>query len=182
MRHAAALLVILLAAACASRPPSTAHAHSKHVGLYVGYSGARWEQDFDVTSGYCDRATIGTLVHYGTGGLLAPGTTQRENRASATLIGAGVGDLVGRKVGEQIDEGDRACLGHALELGRAGKHVVWDNTLTGVHFELVPDDGHSDIAGLCRGFKLKARTDLGKSKRHGTACERSPGLWQMTRL
>jgi len=180
MRHCAPLLV-LLATACASHGPAT-QPPIKHVD-YVGYSGAHWPQDFDVSSGRCDRAAIGgAVLGTGTGVLLTHSNVPRDNRASATLIGAKVGALVGRKVGEAIDDGDRACLGHALEIGRAGRRVAWDNPVTGVHYEIVPDEGHSDIAGLCRNFKLKARSALGKSKRHGTACERSPGLWQLSTL
>jgi len=182
MRYLAPLLATLLATACASHGPTAARP-AKPVNLFVGYSGARWPQDFDVLAGRCDHTAIGgAVLGTGTGVLLTRSDVPRDNRASATLIGARVGDLVGRKVGEHIDDADRACLGHSLEIGRAGKKVAWDNALTGVHYEIVPDEGHSDIAGLCRSFKLKARSVLGKSNRHGTACERSPGLWQLSTL
>ncbi|HUK00869.1 MAG TPA: RT0821/Lpp0805 family surface protein [Steroidobacteraceae bacterium] len=149
---------------------------------YLGYSGAHWDKDYQILSGHCDRAAIGAVFDGAGGSVLGARAERRENRAAATVIGASMDQLVGRKVGTELDAGDRACIGHTLEIGKAGKHVAWDNLASGVHYQVTPEDARTDIAGLCRRFKVVAVGATGKSKRHGTACEKSPGLWQLTRL
>jgi surface antigen len=155
-------------------------AGSPHPDYYVGYTGTRWQQDYDVTSGRCNRAAIGASFAIPAGEMIGPRTAGRDNRAAATLIGARVDSLVAPKVGRELDDGDRACVGHALEIGKPGHRVSWDNA--GVHYDLTPDEGHNEIAGVCRDFKLVARGSSGRSKRRGTACQKGPGLWQLTTL
>jgi surface antigen len=184
MRQGLTLIVAALIVASPGSPAGEAsHASSgtPHKDFFVGYSGTRWERDYDVLSGRCDREAIGAFGP-APGALLGASFAPRENRAAATLIGAALDSLVAGKIGQVLDTGDRACLGHALEIGRAGHRVVWDNPATGVHYEIVPDDGHTDLGGFCRNFKLVAAASSGKSKRSATACEKGPGLWQLSQL
>ncbi|HTV51678.1 MAG TPA: RT0821/Lpp0805 family surface protein [Steroidobacteraceae bacterium] len=175
MRHRLPTLIVLLAAAgtallgCASRA-------AKPPPLYPGVSGIRWTQDFGIHKGHCDRAAISTrTVNY-----TLLGAEDRDNRGAAMLIGATIDDLVAGKLGYDLDGGDRACLGEVLEIGRAGRRVMWDNLATGVHYEVTPAREHEEIGGLCRRFKLLAVANTGKSKRHATACEKGAGLWQLS--
>jgi surface antigen len=178
----AAALVVAWSPGSPADPAVRSSSGTKHPDFFVGYSGTRWERDYDVLSGHCDREAIGVVFGHPAGAMLGASFAPRENRAAATLIGATLDSLVASKVGQILDAGDRACLGHALEIGRAGRRVVWDNPATGVHYEMVPDDGRSDFGGFCRDFKLVAAASAGKSKRHGTACEKGPGLWQLSQL
>jgi surface antigen len=181
MSHRMPFLVASFAAAIVGFPALGDGAdRGKHPEYYLGYSGTHWPQDYAIMSGHCDREAIATFADPHAGVLSS--RSPRDNRAAATLIGASVEDLIGSDLGREIDDADRACLGHVLEIGRSGRRVVWDNAATGVHFEMVPDDGHSQIAGVCRDFKLAARSSSGKSKRHATACQHGPGLWQLSQL
>lgn len=176
MRHRLPALIALLVVAttaltaCASHKPKPAR-------LYTGVSGIRWTSDFGVASGHCDRAAISTRTVNRT----VLGNEDRDNRGAAMLIGATIDDLVAGKLGYDLDGGDRACLGHVLEIGRSGRRVVWDNFATGVHYEVTPQSEHDEIGGLCRRFKLVAVANTGKSKRKATACEKGAGLWQLSR-
>jgi surface antigen len=152
-------------------------AGTRQPSYYLGYSGTHWERDYAVSSGHCDRAAIVEMA-----GTPIGTHVTHDNPAAATLIGTGVRTLIGGRLAREIDDGDRACLGHTLEIGKSGRRVVWDNLESGVHYEIVPDDGHNEIAGLCRNFSLLAKASSGKSKRRGTACQKGPGLWQMIEL
>jgi surface antigen len=169
----AAFLATAWAAAAVGRQPDSD---------YVGCSGFRWPSDFAVLSGRCDREAIGGVLRPTGATAIGVHPDTHQNRWTATLIGASVSGLIARKMAREIDDGDRACLGHTLEVGKPGRAVVWDNSTTGVHFEMVPQDGRNEIAGLCRDFKLWARTGSGHSERRGKACEKAPGLWQLSRV
>jgi surface antigen len=169
---AAGLAAALGLAGCASHPA--------HPAFYVGYSGTHWDRDFDVQSGRCDYPSIEAAIA-GSGGLdAAPAGTRRP--VGAMLVGDRIDTLLSRKIDRELDPGDRVCLGYALELGRSGKRVRWVNADSGVRYQVIPYEGHVEIAGDCREFKLIARTSERKSKRRGTACQKGPGLWQMSRL
>jgi surface antigen len=180
--HMARPAPFFIAAVVAAAWAATASAGSARPDFYVGYSGTHWQQDYDVMSGHCNRQAIGASFAIPAGEMIGPRTAGRDNRAAATLIGASVDGLVAPKIGRELDEGDRACVGHALEIGKPGHRVSWDNAATGVHYDLTPDEGHNEIAGMCRGFKLVAHGSTGHSKRRGTACQKGPGLWQLTSL
>ncbi len=174
-RSFALAATVLLAAATVG---AVAADRARPARAYVGYSGIRWPQDFQVMSGHCDRDAISTRTRNRT----AFGTQDRDNRGAAMLIGATIDDLIGGPLGRELDAGDRACLGHVLEIGKSGRRVVWENALTGVHFEVTPGAPRDEIGGACRTFKLVAEANTGRSKRQATACEKGAGLWQLTRL
>src|SRR5690554_2851533 len=65
-------------------------------------------------------------------------TADREDRTVATIVGAIARAVIGNWIGRKLDEADRACIGHALELGKAGQRVLWTNKSSGVQYELIP--------------------------------------------
>jgi surface antigen len=181
-------LTLLMGAALAvatsalADPPKHAPAHGwrkKHDADYVGYTGEHWERDYDVLSGRCNRQAIGAVVGGVVGGSIANRVADPENRAVATLIGAAIGALVGGKVGHELDEADRGCFGHALEIGEAGRRVVWINEATHVRYELSPGEGRDRNGASCRTFTITAVDGRDKSSRSGLACRTQPGAWQI---
>jgi len=163
-------------------PPSWAPAHGwrkKHDPYYVGYSGTKWEHDYDVSSGRCNREEIGAVLGGVVGGVIGSQVGSRDNRTVATIIGAAVGALLGAKIGRDMDDGDRACFGHALEIGSAGRRVVWDNPSSGVHYVLVPGAGTRSRETVCRDFTLYASREENRWSRKGRACQSDPGVWKI---
>jgi hypothetical protein len=69
----------------------------------IGHAGARWSTNQGIGAGHCDRDAIE-----------APNT----------------GLLLSTRLGGRLDERDRRCLGHVLELGTAGQQVGWTNATT----------------------------------------------------
>jgi surface antigen len=182
---AAQVLVVLLAgawiASAAADPPAHAPAHGwrkKHEGAYVGHAGAEWDNDYEIASGRCNRDAIGAVVGGVVGGVIANRVSE-ENRAVATVIGAAAGALIGRKIGAVLDERDRDCVVHALDIGAPGRLVVWSNVVTGVRYELAPGADRVRNGSVCREFTLAAAGHGEQSSRRGLACRSRAGQWQV---
>lgn len=163
-------------------PPAHAPAHGwrkKHDPHYVGYTGTSWERDYEVSAGRCNREEIGAVLGAVAGGAIGSKVGSDGNRTVAILIGAAVGALIGAKIGRELDEGDRGCFGHALEIGRAGQRIVWDNPVTHVSYALTPGEGRRGSDGVCRDFTLLATRGKERSQHTGRACQSSVGVWKI---
>jgi surface antigen len=174
-------LVAAWSASALAQPPAHAPAHGwrkKQQSHYVGYSGRHWERDYGIVSGRCNREAIGTVVGGVVGAVIASRVAE-ENRAVATIIGAAAGALLGNRIGHRLDEKDRSCFGHALEIGEAGRPVMWTNESTGVRYELSPGRGRDRNGATCREFRMVAVAGRQKSSRRGLACQAQPGVWQV---
>lgn len=186
MRACCVLLVSALATvwslAALADPPAHAPAHGwrkKHDPYYVGYTGTRWERDYDVASGHCNREEVGAVLGGVAGGVVGSKVASADNRVVGIIIGAAAGALIGARIGRELDAGDRGCFGHSLEIVRPGERVMWENRSTGVRYTLVPGAGRTEGSSPCRDFVLEAVAGTGKSKRSGRACQQSPGVWQV---
>lgn len=188
MRKACALLVALIAfsfvAETLADPPPWAPAHGwkkkhgKRERYYIGYSGAEYYRDLDIPSGRCDREKVGAVLGGVVGGVIGNEVGGRDDRVVATIIGAAAGALIGAQIGREMDERDRACFGHSLELGATGHRVVW--VANGVRYELVPGDGSRKKDKVCRNFTLIAiGSHDNRVDRRGKACQSRPGVWEL---
>lgn len=162
-------------------PPSHAPAHGwrkKHDPYYVGYTGRQWERDYGIVDGHCNREAIGTVLGGVVGGVVGSQVADGDDRAVAIVLGTVIGAVIGRQIGRNMDERDRACVGHALELGKDGQKVRWLNDATGVTYVLTPSGG-GQAAGSCRNFELQisraGKTEVQPSR----ACRTGDGTWQM---
>jgi surface antigen len=186
MRSPISLLLVTLAAALTSTlaladPPSHAPAHGwrkKNDPGYVGYTGTAWPRDYGITTGHCNREEIGAVLG-GAAGAVIGNRSSEEHRVVATILGAAAGALIGGAIGRELDEADRGCVGHALEMGEAGRRITWTNTRTGVAYVLVPDAGKKAKGKACRGFDLTATRGKKKEQRRGNACQGAAGNWEI---
>lgn len=163
-------------------PPAHAPAHGwrkKHDPYYVGYSGRQWEHDYGVLSGTCNREAVATVLGGVIGAVVGSRTASDEDRTVATIAGAVVGAVIGKWIGRELDEADRACMGHALEVGAVGQRVAWTNETTGVRYEVVPGEGRREEGAACREFTLSAVTGKEKSSQRALACQSRAGVWQI---
>lgn len=189
MRKTALFLAIVFVGAWTAEilaaPPAHAPAHGwrkKHDPYYVGYTGTKWERDYDIHLGRCNREAVGAVLGGVLGGVIGSRVGEGDNRTVATIIGAAAGALIGAKIGRELDEGDRACIGHALEIGVDGRRVTWENPATRVRYELVPAAGGKRGGSACRDFTLVALAGSQQSSRRATACQSAPGVWQIQKL
>lgn len=113
------------------------------------------------------------------GGVIGSKVASPDNRLVGTIIGAAVGALVGSRIGRELDEGDRGCFTHALEITWPGGRVEWANRETGMSYVLTPDEGRRESSGMCRPFTLEAMGCGGQpEKRTGRACQQSRAVGQ----
>jgi hypothetical protein len=179
--RAVLLAALVLPAWACAQGAATVTPPAVKAGDFRGFSGVRWPTDFEVRSGHCDRARITENPRH-SDAVASLGQRRALNRTAAMLVGAHVSDLLPARLGAEVDEGDRACMGQVLELGASGRWVRWDNGATGIHYEMRPDAGRDGIAGACRAFRLKAAGNDQHVKHRALACESGPGLWQLSGL
>jgi surface antigen len=164
-------------------PPAHAPAHGwrkKNDSQYAGYSGRQWERDFEISSGRCNRQEIATVVGGIAGGVIANRVAD-EHRAVATVVGAIAGAVIGNRIGRALDEADRHCLGHALEIAQAGQRVSWNNDATGMIYEMSLGGDRARAGAVCREYTLVTSTGRRDRSSHaGVACRSRDGTWQIT--
>jgi surface antigen len=161
-------------------PPPWAKAHGwrkKNDPNYVGYTGKKWKQDYGVVEGRCDTDKVGAVLGGVVGGVVGSKVGSGENRPVATVVGTVLGAVIGAKIGRTLDEADRACIGHALELAAERTTVVWTNPGTGVHYELTPTRNLGDAKNPCREFRAKVSSGKVADVVAGVACRRGAGDW-----
>ena len=142
-----AALALMLAAPPTSYadPPPHAPAHGwrkKHDPNYVGYTGKKWDRDYGVIDGRCNREAVGAVLGGGVGGAIGSQVVKGEGRAVAIVVGSVLGAVIGSKIGRELDEADRGCIGHALELAADGKPVDLGQPAIGVE---LCSDAHARV-------------------------------------
>jgi len=178
-------LVLLIALPCIAlaAPPAWAPAHGwrkKHDPAYAGYSGRQWERDYGVSLGRCDRAAVGAVLGGAAGGVIGSQVGEGGQRGVATVIGAVIGATVGAEIGRRMDQADRSCVGHALELAQPGQTIAWTNHNTGVAYQLTPADEAREPGEGCRRFRLVATGAFGLSEGRTVACAAPDGTWALS--
>jgi surface antigen len=177
-----ALAVVLTVPALAD-PPEHAKAHGwrkKHDPAYVGYTGKEWPRDYGIIEGRCNRDQIGTVVGAVVGGAIGSQVGEGSERTVAIIVGSVLGAVIGREIGRDLDDRDRACVGHSLELVKLGQNVRWVNDKTRVTYLLTPLAPAKGDKSHCRRFKLQATFDGRAKASDGFACRAADGTWKMT--
>ena len=177
------LVSLFAVEAILAAPPPWAPAHGwrkKHDPHYVGYEGRRWPSDYGVMRGDCDLQAIGAVLGGAVGAVIGSRVGEGDGRAVATVIGAVLGAIIGAQVGRSMDEKDRACVGHALELVDDGRPVFWENRYTGAQYTVTPGRALKGDR-ICREFLLdvavKNRHDLSQQ----LACRSDDGKWSVVK-
>ena len=153
--------------------------HEGHHGHhdYRGYHGDDWGNDYGVVrSGQCNTDVLLGVTGAVGGAVIANRTSTPENRDIATIFGAIAGGIIGSAVGSAIDNGDRACIGHSLELVPVGHPVYWNNPRSHVVWRVVP---LRDLSPVCREFHVYREYYGRRSVERVVACRRNRGAWDI---
>jgi surface antigen len=168
-----------------AEPPPHAKAHGwrkKNDPNYVGYTGKKWEKDYGIIEGKCNSAAVGAVLGGAVGGVVGSQVGKGDDRPVAILVGTVLGAVIGSKIGAEIDNGDRGCMGHALELAGERKPVRWTNATTGVSYTLTPTRNFQQGNVPCREFTTVAAKGGKKGKApepvKGVACRKGNGDWE----
>jgi surface antigen len=169
-----ALAAMVASTLALADPPSHAPAYGYHKNppkpkQYKAKSGVVYVNDYGISSGRCNRDEIGAVIGGVTGAVIGSQVASRENQVVGMVIGGALGAVLGHAIGDSMDDRDRACMGHALELGRPGVPVVWRD---GAHlYQFTP---HSDAANGCRYATIVVD---GRKPREVLACPSGRGNW-----
>lgn len=105
-------------------PPAPVHGwRRKHDSNYVGYTGQEWSHDCGVIAGRCNREAVGAVLAGAIG--TATAGTESNGDSVTILVGAVLRAVAGAPIGQDKDDSDRACIGHALELIPDNRRVTW---------------------------------------------------------
>ncbi len=162
-------------------PPSHAPAHGwrkKHDPYYVGYNGRNWPSDYGVVSGRCDREAISTVIGGVVGGAIGSTVGKGDKRVVAIILGSVVGAVIGNQIGKRLDESDRGCIGHALELSRNNRPVYWENPNSGLNYTVTPISSFTANGLKCRNYDLLIQGNGFNQTQRERACLENSGNWQ----
>lgn len=140
---------------------------------YTSKTGVVYANDYGISSGRCNRDEIGAVIGGVAGAVIGSRVADRDNRVVGMVVGGALGAVLGQTIGDRMDERDRACMGHALELGRPGVPVEWRHD--GQRYHFTPQ---GDVSNGCRSALL--RVD-GRPPQNVVACPTGQGEWRFRR-
>ena len=140
---------------------------------YEGKSGVVYAHDYGISSGSCNRDEIGAVIGGVTGAVIGSQVANREDRVVGMVVGGVLGAVLGHAIGDSMDDRDRACMGHALELGRPGVPVEWRHDGRQYHFT-----PRGDASGGCRHATMVID---GRKPHDVLACPSGRGEWTFRR-
>jgi len=176
----AALAAALPLASYGDPPPwAPAHGKRKQGDPYTGYTGKKWDRHYGVINGRCNREAVGAVIGASVGGAVGAQVGKDETRPIAILVGTVAGAIIGAKIGRDMDQSDRACIGHALELVGDKKAVTWTSPDQRRTYRLTPVGGFEREGVRCREFDFRVTTDGGKQTNRVKACPAGDGAWRL---
>lgn len=174
-------LLVPLAPSVYADPPPWAPAHGwrkKHDPYYTGYSGKQWGSDYGIISGRCNSEAIGTVLGGAVGGVI--GSRAGDGKPVAILLGTVLGAVIGNRIGKEIDDTDRACIGHALELAADNRTVGWTGH-NGFNYLVTPLNNFNHNGMKCREYRLRVDGHDMHEDRREKACLAGEGRWETYR-
>jgi surface antigen len=178
---AAGILAMSVPGSSYADPPSWAPAHGKRKKGedYTGYNGKHWKRDYGVLEGRCNREAVGAVIGGAVGGAIGSQVGEGDNRPIAIVIGTIAGAAIGAHIGRDLDQADRACMGHALELAGDKKRVTWKGADGRTTYLLTPVRGFEQGGAHCREFDLRVTSGERKETNRGKACPAGNGNWRI---
>lgn len=147
--------------------------HEREARHYKGKSGVVYVRDYGISEGRCNRDQIGAVIGGVTGAVIGGQVASRDDRVVGMVVGGVLGAVVGHAIGDSMDARDRACMGHALEIGRPGVPVVWRHD--GHAYRFTP---RGDARGGCRYATMAIN---GQRPHEVLACPAGRGEWRFQR-
>lgn len=138
---------------------------------------AQWEES--------PKQTVGTLAGAALGGLVGAEFGQGTGRVAATGAGVLLGAFLGSEIGRSLDHADRLAMQRAtrtaLETGRTGEAVRWQNPQTGSYGGVTPLSSTESDGTVCRSYEQTITLGGRIQRGYGTACRQPDGNWRIVR-
>jgi len=136
-------------------------------------------------AGTYNKATTGAALGALTGGALAYGVGQDSSKKELwTILGVGLGAVIGNNIGAQLDERDRLLAGqtlqHTLEKAPTNATGSWNNPDSGNSGTVIPTQTTISTTGQpCREFTTTVNIGGQPQQGYGTACRQADGSWKI---
>jgi surface antigen len=135
-------------------------------------------------AGTYNKATTGAALGALTGGALAYGLGgNSSNKELWTVLGIGLGAVVGNNIGAQLDERDRLLMGqtfqNTMETAPTNQVGGWNNPDSGNSGTIVPTQTRYTDGQPCREFTTTVYIGGKEQEGYGTACRQADGSWKI---
>lgn len=133
-----------------------------------------------------EKQTFGTIVGAGVGALLGSQLGSGKGQIAATVAGAALGGWLGSETGRKLDEADRLAAGkaaqEALENNPSGTQTAWANPDSGNSGSYTPTNTVTENGKDCRDFESTVTVEGKTEISKGRACRGEDGTWRIVPL
>jgi surface antigen len=131
-----------------------------------------------------NKTTGGTLIGAGLGGLLGSQFGGGAGKGAMTALGVVAGGLVGHSIGTSLDQADRMAMSRttqtALETGQPNQPLPWRNQQSGNSGMVTPGAYYQAPGGqYCREFQQTITVGGQTQQGYGRACREPDGSWRI---
>ncbi len=132
------------------------------------------------------KQTVGTLLGAGVGALVGSQLGGGKGKLAAVVVGTLGGAYLGSEVGKSLDAADRAYMERnaqqTLETTKSGTVTAWKNPDTGNSGTFTPTRTYAAANGEnCREYESTIYVDGQEETATGTACRQPGGTWKITK-
>ena len=121
---------------------------------------------------------VGALAGAAIGSQFGGGTGER---IAAGVAGAAIGGILGNRIGAAMDDEDKqrayAAQMDALETGRSGAPVAWENPDSGRRGSIIPGPAYDRRGTKCREYTHTIYIDGRPQVARGAACRNPDRTW-----
>ncbi len=151
----------------------------EHTGVRaVVHEGGSATVDVGISSGSCNRKTVGTVVGGLIGGAIGNRAGDSRNREITTVLGVVIGGLVGHNIGRSMDEADQQCTGQVLEQAPDNQTVRWTDDNQQGEYRVTPERTYESDGRYCRDYITEYQGQNGIEREKSTACRTQDGAWK----
>lgn len=133
---------------------------------------------------YGQKETGGTLIGAGLGGLLGSQFGGGTGKLAMTALGVVGGGLLGNQIGRSLDRADQGYAVRASQQAAAapiGETVTWNNPQSGNYGSYTPTrEGYQASTGAyCREYQQEIVVGGQRKQGYGQACRQPDGSWKV---
>ncbi|MPY76026.1 MAG: glycine zipper 2TM domain-containing protein [Alphaproteobacteria bacterium] len=133
---------------------------------------------------YGQKETGGTLIGAGLGGLLGSQFGGGTGKLAMTALGVVGGGLLGNSLGRSLDRADQAYYSRASQQAVAapiGETITWNNPQSGNYGTVTPTrEGYQSATGAyCREYQQEIVVGGQRQQGYGQACRQPDGSWKV---
>jgi surface antigen len=131
------------------------------------------------------KQTVGTLMGAGVGALLGAQMGGGKGKLAAVVIGTLGGAYLGSEIGKSLDAADHMYMEQnaqsTLEHSKTDERSSWKNPDSGNSGTFKPTRTYASTSGQsCREYETTIYVDGVEETATGTACRQSDGSWKIT--